>query len=172
MKEKKNLKINPEIIDNFLDKILFSNALDNYKKAEDLVFDESRKRYLANDSLAQLILINSINIARKTFKSDTLLPTYALYSKYIGPGAILEKHKDDNACTYTLDLCLRQTRPWPIWVDDKEYTLEENQALAYYGNDQEHWRNPMVWEGSVEMIFLHYAEPDHWWFQGKRVDRG
>jgi hypothetical protein len=41
-----------------------------------------------------------------------------------------------------------------------------NEAAAYYGNDQEHWREefPMKDTNHVAMIFFHFAEPDHWWF--------
>jgi hypothetical protein len=38
--------------------------------------------------------------------------------------------------------------------------------LAYYGNDQLHWREefPNPETNHVAMIFFHFAEPDHWWF--------
>jgi hypothetical protein len=41
-----------------------------------------------------------------------------------------------------------------------------NQALAYYGNDQLHWREkfPNPEKNHVAMIFFHFAEPDHWYF--------
>jgi hypothetical protein len=109
-----------------------------------------------------------IPLARKVFLSDSLLPTYTLFAHYEGqdPSPSLYKHKDDNACTYTIDLCLYQTEPWDLWVDDKSYTLNPNEALAYYGNDQWHWREEFPNPGNqvVAMVFFHFAEPDHWWF--------
>ena len=109
-----------------------------------------------------------IPVAREAFGSETLLPTYTLFSHYEGqdPEPSLYKHKDDNACTYTLDMCVYQGEPWDLWVDDKAYTLYPNQALAYYGNDQLHWREkfPNPENNYVAMVFFHFAEPDHWFF--------
>lgn len=106
-------------------------------------------------------------LARKSFDSETLLPTYTMFAHYEGqdPAPSLYKHKDDNACTYTLDLCVYQNEAWDLYVEDKAYTLQPNQALAYYGNDQWHWREefPNPESNYVAMIFFHYAEPDHWW---------
>lgn len=106
--------------------------------------------------------------ARSIFESKSLLPTYTLFSHYEATDEIpsLYRHKDDNACTYTIDLCLYQTEPWDLWVDGVAYTLNENQALAYYGNDQLHWREefPNLKNQQVAMVFFHFAEPDHWWF--------
>jgi len=162
--------IDPIIINNFLNDYDFNNIKKEYLKLKDskLNFDYIRERYVANDPASFSILELKTKKAREIFKSKTLLPTYAMYSKYVGPGAILEHHKDSNACTYTLDLCISSTNPWGLWVEGKEYVLEPNQALAYYGNDQEHWRNEMTWPGVTEMLFLHYAEPDHWWFKNKK----
>jgi hypothetical protein len=92
-----------------------------------------------------------------------------LFAHYEGqnPSPSLYKHKDDNACTYTLDMCVYQNEPWDLWVEDKNYCLYPNQALAYYGNDQMHWREefPNPENNHVAMVFFHFAEPDHWWFK-------
>ena len=76
--------------------------------------------------------------AKDLFKSDTLLPSWSLLVIYQTEEAKLHKHKDDNACTYTIDYCLFQKKPWDLWVENKPYTLYENDALFMYGNDQEH----------------------------------
>jgi hypothetical protein len=106
--------------------------------------------------------------AREAFDSKELLPTYILFAHYEGqdPEPSLFKHKDDNACTYTLDMCVYQNESWDLFVEDKAYTLYPNQALAYYGNDQMHWREkfPNPETNHVAMVFFHFAEPDHWWF--------
>jgi hypothetical protein len=140
----------------------------NYK---DFPYDPAFSRYTASDS--QVLGLKDfadslIPLARETFDSKTLQPTYTLFAHYEGqdPEPSLYKHKDDNACTYTIDLCLYQNDTWDLWVDDKPYTLYPNQALAYYGNDQLHWREkfPDPKRQHVAMIFFHFAEPDHWWF--------
>jgi len=105
-------------------------------------------------------------LARKIFNNEYLLPSYTLFSHYEGVNANLIKHKDDNACTYTIDLCIFQKYPWDIYVEGIPYTLKPNQALAYYGNDQLHWREkfPEPETNYVQMIFFHFVEPDHWFF--------
>lgn len=113
----------------------------------------------------------SVEKAREVFDSPTLLPSYALFAHYEGPEANLFKHRDDNACTYTLDMCVYQRQPWDLWVatsgsEGTPYTLHENQALAYFGNDQLHWREAFTSpeDNYVAMVFFHYVEPDHWYY--------
>lgn len=123
-------------------------------------------RYSFDDKIIFEYHKNLLPLARKLFKSDTLIPSYPYFAHYQGDAANLYKHKDDNACTYTIDMCLYQNEPWDLWVEDKPYTLQENEALIYYGNDQLHWRDKFPNPSSqyVAMIFFHYAEPDHWYF--------
>lgn len=110
------------------------------------------------------------DVARDYFESDTLLPSWSLLSIYEGTEAKLWKHKDDNACTYHIDLCVFQKTPWDIWVEHdgktKPYTLKENDGLFMYGNDQEHWREefPDPENNLVANAFFFFVEPDHWFF--------
>lgn len=85
---------------------------------------------------------------------------------YRGFKARLPRHVDDNACTYTIDLCLSHKTQWPIYVEGQEMHLEQNQAVCYYGEDQYHWREkfPDPANNQVQMIFFHFAEPEHWYF--------
>lgn len=133
-------------------------------------FQKDFSRYVANEKhIPELTPFFDalVPVARSVFGSDSLMPTYVMFSHYEGPNASLFKHKDDNACTYTIDFCLYQRTPWDLYVEDKPYTLYPNQALAYYGNDQMHWREdfPDPENNHVAMIFFHFAEPDHWWFK-------
>ena len=112
----------------------------------------------------------SLPIAREIFGSQTLLPTYALAVHYQGPEAKLVTHTDDNACTYTIDLSLYKKDQWDLVVEGRPYSLDPNQALAFYGEEQEHWRkdfpNPETnYHGAV---FFHYVEPEHWFFTGDK----
>ena len=110
-----------------------------------------------------------IDLAKKIFKKD-VIPTYAMWGLYRGFRANLPKHIDDNACTYTIDLCLSQKVEWPFWVEGQEYRLKPNEALCYYGEDQYHWRNqfPDPATNEVQMIFFHFADEDHWFFNKSR----
>lgn len=103
---------------------------------------------------------------QEVFNSKTLKHTYTLFCNYQGSEAKLLSHKDNNACTYTFDLCLYYKVNWGLFVEGKEYFAEPNEAIAFYGNDQEHWRGPFPDPDNNYMgvIFFHYAEPDHWFF--------
>lgn len=161
----------PILVDTIFNEDDYARLIKLFSNPKSFEYQEGFSRYVAADNsisdlgyFAELLLPT----ARKAFDSDTLLPTYTLFAHYEGnnPAPSLYKHKDDNACTYTLDMCLYQTDTWDLYVDGKAYTLKPNQALAYYGNDQEHWREnfPKPGEQHVAMIFFHFAEPDHWFF--------
>jgi hypothetical protein len=161
----------PTVLDSVLEDADRNRLIDLTKDYKSFDFQAAFSRYaVADSSISELSnLAHKLTpLARKTFSSNTLLPTYTLFVHYEGsnPPPSLYKHKDDNACTYTIDLCLYQNKEWDLWVDGKPYTLQENQALAYYGNDQLHWREEFPEPGSqhVAMVFFHFAEPDHWWF--------
>jgi len=134
-----------------------------------LNLDTQYRRYFTSDLDVPQIkdaLESLVPLARRVFNNDKLLPTYAMFAHYIGPDAKLSRHKDDNACTYTLDCCLYQSLPWEIWIEGKPYCLNPNEALAYSGTDQEHWRDKFPGKSGdfVAMIFFHFADPDHWFF--------
>lgn len=103
-------------------------------------------------------------LVREIFNEPDLLPSYQFWARYRSATSRLEPHKDKNACTYTVDYCVRQVRPWDIIVEGQPYTLRENQALVFMGEEQEHWRPPFSPGNSVEMIFFHFVRPDHWYF--------
>ncbi len=104
-----------------------------------------------------------IPVAMDFFESQTLLPSFNFGSWYYGQ-ASLEKHKDVSPCTYSIDLCVYQTTPWDLYVEGIPYTLQENEALLYYGEGQRHWREdfPGGEDEVVCNVFFFYVEPDHW----------
>lgn len=101
---------------------------------------------------------------RETFQDETIMPSYLLWARYAGFTANLHPHKDDNACTFTVDYCVRQREPWGLFIEGTEYVLQENQSLVFMGETQEHWRGPFAPGNMVEMIFFHYVSSDHWYF--------
>lgn len=161
----------PVLVKNILEKEDYDRlliALENPKRFE---YSASFSRYCIADNRLPILkeLANKLlPKAREVFNSENLLPTYSLFAHYEGqnPEPSLYKHRDNNACTYTLDMCVYQIEPWDLFVEDNAYILYPNQALAYYGNDQLHWREkfPNPETNYVAMIFFHFAEPDHWYF--------
>lgn len=137
-----------------------------------LPYSDEFGRFYENNSVFKGLssyMDHLVPIAREIFKSETLLPSYSIFAHYQGKEAKLQKHKDNNACTYTIDLCLYQEVPWGLWVEGHEYMLEPNEALCFYGEDQEHWREqfPDPENNKVGQIFFHFVEPDHWFFNEK-----
>lgn len=158
----------PIILDDiFSDKDLKKiKSLINTNK-HDFIFDSQAHRFdFQNPEFEQYFAKNLEPLAKKIFNDDTLSTTYVHYSMYNHPLSNLIKHKDMNACTYTIDFCLSADTPWGIWIDGKEYMLNPGQAIAFMGEDQEHWRGPFPdpYDNCVEMIFFHFAPSNHWWF--------
>jgi hypothetical protein len=161
----------PVIVDNVLGPEDFEKLCESVSNPKSFEYQGGFSRYIVADNslpILKELAEKLIPKAKELFDSKNLLPTYILFAHYEGqdPEPSLYKHKDDNACTYTLDMCLYQNSPWDLWVDDKPYTLYPNQALAYYGNEQLHWREkfPNPETNNVAMVFFHFAEPDHWYF--------
>jgi hypothetical protein len=140
------------------------NHLKNILNNKTYNYEEDMYRKVADSSVLNEIAEYLIPTARKIFNSDTLVCSYTLWSEYDNPKSNLLHHIDSNACTYTIDMCVYQDNEWPLWVENKEYHLEPNTALCYYGEDQVHWRDEFNKDGVVAMIFFHFVEPDHWWF--------
>jgi hypothetical protein len=161
----------PIVLDTILNNDDYLNLVSSIKNPKSFEYDSGFSRYYVGDAglpILKEISNKLIPEARRIFNSPTLIPTYTLFVHYEGQDPIpsLYKHKDDNACTYTIDMCVYQNEPWDLWVDGKNYTLSPNQALAYYGNEQLHWREgfPNPETNHVAMIFFHFAEPYHWYF--------
>jgi len=145
------------------------DLIDNLQYLHPPLHDEARSRYFSYNDYVEDVGRKLESLARKIFKEDNIKSSYSVYCKYFGK-ANMNMHKDDNACTYTIDLCIRQTEPWGLWVEDKEFILNPNEALCYMGNDQTHGRYPkdLGPDGSVELVFFHYVQPDHWFFTRNR----
>lgn len=155
----------PVILDQLFNCYEYAELINSLPKSmSGLQYDSSTSRYLYSSAYLTSLGKKIEPIARSVFNSKELLSSYVLYTKYVDNGS-LRMHKDDNACTYTVDFCVRQTKPWGLIVEDEEYLLEPNQALCFLGNDQEHGRDSESFPkgGYVEMIFFHFVEPDHWY---------
>jgi hypothetical protein len=156
----------PKIIDNLIkeDELL---KLQTYFKAnyKDFYFERTKGRYI-NDSMNLPILKDflhsNLDIVRETLGNDKILPTLAFFAHYEGKAGIT-KHKDVYGGTHTLDVPIYQTEPWDLYIEDVPYSLKENQAVFFWGEEQFHWRKPLENpKAHVAAIFCHYAEPDHY----------
>jgi hypothetical protein len=102
---------------------------------------------------------------REYFATDTALSSYSLFAEYSDEEIGLHKHKDANACTYTLDLVLYQGDPWALYIEGQPYTAHPNEAIMFMGEKYEHWRETLYTNSDkIGVVFFHYVEPDHWYF--------
>ena len=158
----------PKVIGKLLNENDFTELQDYIKDLDKstLDYDEYCNRFMfGNSDILNNIQTSLLPVARKFFQSETLIPSYNFGSWYV-KGAKLDKHKDTSPCTYTIDLCVYQKTPWNLYVEGNPYTLFENDAILYYGEDQLHWRGdfPDPENNEVCNVFFFYAEPDHWFF--------
>jgi hypothetical protein len=156
----------PWIIDNFFTEKQYSRIMSGINSIPKNIWrlESLHNRYVFESDFFNRIGDTNIDRARKEFNSNTLLHTYSLLSFYNQDNSRLQAHKDNNACTYTFDICLYSKEPWPIIVEGEEYSLNNNQALCFYGEDQFHSRTEFKKGNEVLMLFMHFAEPNHIFF--------
>ena len=60
---------------------------------------------------------------------------------------------------FTFDYQMSGNTSWPIVVEGKEFTLENNQAVTFAGTHQIHWRPKKIFEEGeyIDMIFCHLS---------------
>lgn len=72
---------------------------------------------------------------------------------------------------FTFDYQIRSNTSWPLFVEEREFVLKDNQALTFSGTHQIHWRakKDFVPGEFIDMIFCHLSLPgstantqDHW----------
>lgn len=169
--EQKVTKIkDPIVIKNYFAENKYNNIL-KYINSIDRnrwAYEYESHRYTYQSNYFNTLSILEMDRAREIFKSNTLLYTYSLLALYNDDMSNLKKHKDDNACTYTIDVCLYNKSPWPLIIEDKEYLLYNNEAVCFYGEDQWHERPVFEKDNKVLMLFMHFAEPDHIYFKDPR----
>lgn len=92
---------------------------------------------------------------------------FARYSLEYGFVPKLYPHFDDAFDNHrlTLDVQLFGSRPWPLVVEGKSFTLKNNQGLVFSGTSQIHWREKFDFQQDdrFDMIFCHLhnvSDPD------------
>lgn len=146
------------------------------KKLKTLLFsDKASKNWIDTKNNRRVLKFSELEtyfskklepIAQKIFNDKTLKTTYSVYLDYDKPTSKLPAHKDNNACRYTIDYCVSAKTPWGVVVEGEEFIFGENEALAFMGGHDYHWRNdmPNPDNNRVEVIMFHFCPEDHWYF--------
>jgi hypothetical protein len=159
----------PQLIHHFLPEEKFKNFVrftDDLREKNFLFLDrdEQFKRYYINGlSLFRDLHLDLNPWLEKTLNRKTK-PSYTFYVEY-EDGGFCPKHKDRPPCKYTITICLKQSSPFPLWIEGESYYMDENSLLLYSGTDHLHERI-MVKEGYTRLILLHYVD---WDYQGEMV---
>jgi hypothetical protein len=117
------------------------------------------------------VLFELLPLARRVFRSETLVPSYAFFAEYNTPESFLPKHKDNAGNTYNIDLCVYCDQEWPIYVEGSKFSFGVNEAVTILGEDQLHWRDKLGENNIVGNVFFFYVEPEHPYFTDPFFDK-
>lgn len=117
---------------------------------------------------------------------ENVKPSYNFIAYYEKNG-VLPMHADKPDCYLTIDVCINQAQPWPIYINNttivdegeftdyyafkpeqikkyevgmKEYILEPGDAIAFSGTRCPHYRNTIQQGNFCHMILFHFV-PHH-----------
>lgn len=81
-------------------------------------------------------------------------------NKYTNPN--LPPHKDPKNVKLTFDYQLESNIDWPIIIDDVEYQLRDNEAIAFDSSSQWHHRPEKIFNDGdyVQLIFFYINDSD------------
>lgn len=154
---------------------VYKNALS--KEIVDLIsqyaiFDEMQKRMVGDkqvpnahskyaDPAMESILLK-IHPLIENITSLKLFPTYSYYRVYRNNDELIP-HIDRESCEISATLSFNfsyKNRPWPIYMNNTEISLEPGDLAVYRGCDIEHYRNPLVCADTDHHIqgFFHYVD--------------
>jgi len=143
-------------------------------------------RYIVHDHPFITELQHSVVDLASEAAGEPVEPYYNFLSLYTKLG-VCPVHMDAPNAKWTLDLCVRQSEPWPIHLsqvvpwpehagydpDDweeaikqdpanqfKPYSLEPGNAIFFSGSSQWHYRDPHPGEGEdqfCDLVFFHFV---------------
>jgi hypothetical protein len=114
--------------------------------------------------LPESVVNKIVRVVNDNFDRPLVLKelSFARYANTKNMNPLLFPHYDETfkEQRVTFDIQLKATKPWSIVVEDRPYTLEDNQALFFSGTHQVHWREKTVFSDTdfVDMVFCHFSE--------------
>lgn len=108
------------------------------------------------DALIDALLESKLNVV-ESYSGLKLFKSYSYWRYYVF-GSILRPHYDRPACEVSISACIHKTDNWPLVIDDKQYELEEGDALLYLGCEMSHSRYDYFNGDGLAQVFLHYVD--------------
>lgn len=115
--------------------------------------------------LPQSIKTRVTNLANEIFGKKLKLTEICFANYSIREGMedpILSPHFDNTfeEERFTIDVQLKSNIKWPIVVEGKPFTLNDNEAVTFSGTHQIHWREDRKFhkDDFIDMLFCHFSE--------------
>ena len=160
----------PKVVSNIFDKERFIYLQEYFKshpQLNSLEYDHygSKRIDSFDDPVIFQCLKDLTEFAKYHFNKKDIVHTYGIFAEYSGTGAQLEEHKDVGPCTYTIDIEIYHETPWDLIIEGKRYKFNENEAVLFLANDQDHWKEefPNPETNKVGILLLHWVDSNHPW---------
>lgn len=117
------------------------------------------RQYVHNPIFFKNIHENLEGIASEFFKRP-VKKSYCFLSLY-HEGGFCPAHYDRIQCEYTLDVSInfKITNPWPIFIKNKPYESNINDAICFSGTNHFHYRKRKLEKGEFyHLIFFHFVD--------------
>ena len=159
----------PQVLNNLFsekDHLLLKELVNTASTEKDWVDRKKDRKVKRFEELDSYFSKKIEQAAKEVFSDPSLKSSYAVYLDYDRPTSKLPKHKDNNACTYTIDYCISAKTPWGVVVEGEEFIFGEGQGLAFMGGYDAHWREDMPdpTNNRVQVVMFHFCPEDHWYF--------
>lgn len=142
------------------------NVINNAKEESTFVVKQYRQKAYFVD-LPNHIVEKIISFVKNIYPYELNLKeiSFATYKKIDGVDPILSPHFDTTfeEPRFTFDIQLKSNISWPIVVEGREFTLNDNEALTFFGTSQIHWRTYREFKDTdfIDMIFCHFTLADN-----------
>lgn len=145
-------------------RLLSSNAGLGIKAEESgryIVSSTFFKTFPGMEAIVDKIETHASDVANKKMKM--FISAFHLYSFSYGK-PILRPHIDDAAGEIVFDYQLDSSIVWPIKVNKKNYSLNNNDALIFAGENVPHGRPEQLFKNNdyVLMFIVNLISGDHW----------
>ena len=148
-------KIHEQIVEYVKSEAYFINPMGTERSENSSAIYQFNRKWATNDDFFYKIHEQLEEVASEIF-GERVKMTYNFLSLYEDKG-VCPYHTDRDPCKYTIDYCIDQDETWDIWVDDKPYTLEVNDALCYSGSDSPHFREKIKGK-YCSLVFFHFMK--------------
>jgi hypothetical protein len=174
----------PIVLKDFFDQEDFAHIqaryayLDENKHKINMDYCGNFHRYQSHNDPPLVAIHHKIKDKVQELIGGVPIKTSYLYAVLYDENGYCFPHVDKRQCEFTVDLCVKQSKPWPFYVnhvndywttDEKtlkdnceEYILEEGDALLLLGTDHFHYRNRMNGDKGdyCHMCFFHFVSED------------